>query len=133
MFCFCIYVYKKKMYHSWGSQLPPCKVLTECHILQSPLQRGTYGPVISGEDKVGVYNLWGLTGPSNMAADQTHTQAMNIEGLTFCGGITVIKFYSSYSQYSVSLLLHLCTIISHNLQFLTKFCQCYNLILALAN
>lgn len=91
-----------------GSSLP-AKVyytFTNSYNLQSPLRLSLDQ---SGEDRNGVSNLWKTNGHLNVASDQARRREITTG--KFSVGATVAIYYSYYSQYLISHLYHLCTVI----------------------
>ena len=92
-----------------GHSFLPAKVyytFTNCYNLQSPLCLSLDQ---SGEDRTGVSNLWRTNGHLNVVSDQAPRRKITTGKSSV--GATVMIHYSYYSQYLISHLYHLCTVI----------------------
>lgn len=92
-----------------GGSFLPAKVyytFTNSYNLQPPLCLSLDQ---SGEDRNGVANLWKTNGHLNVASDQAPRREITTGKSSV--GDTVAIYYSYYSQYLISHLYHLCTVI----------------------
>ena len=98
----------KVVIHGGHSFLPAKSYYTfiKCYKLQSPLRLSLDQ---SREDRTGVSNLWSTNGHLNVASDQAPRREITTGKSSV--GVTVIIYYSYYSQYLISHLHHLHTVI----------------------